>query len=116
MKLATGDFEIFVYLAVHMCLPIQRTQRLEIILCVNSRPGKTIAAVDIAGDALAERTVWIVNAHLRNRAEDRMTTQTKAGDDTEYQRRDNPSRKLGRIGRSRRVDRAPASTCAPRSR
>ena len=94
MKLATVGFEIFVYLAVHVRLPIQRTQRFEIILRVSSGPRQTVAAMNIARDALTERTVGIVNARLRNRAEDRMTAQTKAGDDTEHQRRDNLSRKL----------------------
>src|SRR6185437_906252 len=93
MKLATCVFEILSCLAVHMCLPIQGTQRLEIALCL-SRPGQTVAAVNIAGGALAQRTLWIVNAHLRNRAEDRMAAQTKAGDDPEQERRDDLSREL----------------------
>jgi hypothetical protein len=47
--------------------------------------------MNIARDALAERAVWIVNVRLGNRAEDRMAAQAKAGDDTEDERRYNPS-------------------------
>ena len=72
MSLATGGFEILVDLAIDVYLPIQRAQRFKIILPASSRPGKPVAAVNIAGNTLAERTIGIVNAHLRYRAEDRM--------------------------------------------
>src|SRR5580704_3337956 len=94
MKLVTGGREILRYLAVHMRLPIQRTQRFKIILGVTSRPRKAVAAMDITCLPLAQRTFGIVNARLRNRAEDCMAPQAKSCNDGENERRDNLSRKF----------------------
>src|ERR1051326_6087519 len=70
VKLMTGSCEGVFDLAVHMRLPVQRTQWGEVVRGVRPYPGKPVSAFHFASLTLAQRTFRIVNPRLRYHSKD----------------------------------------------
>src|SRR5438552_2706561 len=76
---------------MHMQLPIQGTEWGEVVLFARSNPRQAIPAMHMSRVALAQRTIGIVNARLRDQPEYRMAGGREAQRHRENQRRDNSS-------------------------
>src|SRR6185312_11976683 len=72
-----------------MRLPIERTERGEVVRRRVSSPRKAVPAVHLPCSALTQGTVWVMNASLQNCAEYRVAAQTESCCHTENKRRKN---------------------------
>src|SRR5215831_7764574 len=93
-ELTTRGCEGFLYIAVHMHLPIQRAQWSEIVYGICPHPRKPVSTLYFPGFAFAERAVPIVNSRLGYQSKNGMSAQSKARGNAHKKRRQNPSREL----------------------
>src|SRR5262245_2006263 len=89
-ELTTGGCESFLRIAIHMHLPIERTQWSEVVGGICWHPGKPVSALHFPGFALAERAVRIVNLRLGYQSKHGPAAQSKARGNAHKQRRQKP--------------------------
>src|SRR5262249_4348511 len=93
-EFTTGGCKSFLRIPIHMHLPIERAQWSGVVSGICPHPRKPVSPFHLAGFALAERAVRIVNSRLGYQSKHGTAAQSEARGNAHKQRRQKPPREF----------------------